>query len=144
MLTNNYFAFLLVFCLSFTAAGQQASINGTYLRAHKVNESGDISYRLTLKSDFTYQFEFSRQITSKNPREHANSQGTWKQLDKTRIELTTNKDIIDLKDVLDLTGSKAHFISKNPRDKSDREIPTALKIYDSPVSWIKGLDLIKQ
>jgi hypothetical protein len=134
----------LLFLINFSALSQQEQIEGLYTRNIVVNNSGAITYSLSLANDNSFSFEYTRKIDANHSKEVTYCKGTWKLLNKTKIELTTNKELIGQKDVLDLTTSKAHFITKSPRDKTDRVVVTSLKFFDSYVPWVKGILLEKQ
>lgn len=45
---------------------------------------------------------------------------------------------------VNLNNSKARYITKSPRDKSEKVIKTALRFYESEAFAIKGLELVKE
>jgi len=57
--------------------------------------------------------------------------------------ITNEEKDFDEKYTLDFNASKARFITKPSRDKTDRIIKTRLKFYESEIFWIEGLDIFK-
>ena len=53
------------------------------------------------------------------------------EIDKNLLILTTSKCDFDKKYTLDFKNTKARFISKSPRDKSNRDIKTSIQFYES-------------
>ena len=50
----------------------------------------------------------------------------------------------DEKYTLDFNKTKARFITKSPRDKTDRLVKTRIKFFDSEVFWIPGIEMLKE
>ncbi len=122
---------------------QAQDIAGVYEAEHKT-VNAYISYQLVLNSDGTFSFKsYSNHSQKLNPEEYLYGKGKWKS-DNTIISFLTDKQKdFDEKHTLDFDKTKARFISKSPRDKSDRIIKTALKFVDSQLFWVKGMDLFK-
>ena len=60
------------------------------------------------------------------------------------LYFNTNKATdIDNKYTLDFTNTKARYVTKHPRDKSDKAVKTHLRFYDSEIPWVKGWKLFK-
>ena len=53
------------------------------------------------------------------------------------------KCYFDEKYTLDFTNSKARFVTKSPRDKSDKIIKTQLKFLESEIFWMRRIDIDK-
>ena len=45
---------------------------------------------------------------------------------------------------VNLNNSKARYINKSPRDRTDKIVKTALRFYESETSHITGLELFKE
>ena len=45
---------------------------------------------------------------------------------------------------MNFSNSKARYITKSPRDKSDKVLKTSLRFYESDIFHIKGLELFKE
>ena len=99
---------------------------------------------LTLNADGTFEYYNYRYVERGIPKETSTyGKGTWKRENKV-IVFSTSPSEIDEKFTLDFSGTKARFISKSPRDKSDKMIETSLRFFESEISWIIGNTLIKQ
>lgn len=103
----------------------------------------ELTRTLTLNSEGTFEYYNYRRIENGIPKEtHTYGKGTWIQ-NKKVISFFTEASDLDDKFTLDFNNSKARFISKSPRDKSDRIIETAILFYETDVSIAVGLKLIK-
>ena len=137
-----FVAIVLFFNVSLLA--QQPSIDGTYGRSITTVNGGVISYNLLLKQDSTFTFTYYRKLSTDRAEQTTHCEGTWIVLDAKKVELIANTELFDTPNFINLKDTKAHFITKSPRDKSSRKIPTSLKFYESNIPWIKGIPLEKQ
>ena len=132
--------FLVSTLISFS---QSDNIIGEYF-LELGNEKHQVEYRLNLNSDGTFEFHFY--TSNQNgipPVIHKYGKGTWNINDKVVSFFTNKEKDLDEKHTLDFSGSKARFVTESPRDKTDRIIKTRLRIFDSEIFWIKGLDIFK-
>jgi hypothetical protein len=137
---------LLLFLVVITTSvySQTKEYTGTYKRDYDINGEGVNKYTLDLKPDGTFIFHNYRNISAKNPEENKCGKGTWKIEKNNVIYFYTNKETeLDKKYTLNFTNTKARFITKSPRDKSDKEVRTHLRFYDSEIFWVKGHQLFK-
>lgn len=134
---------LISFSLSLTAQSQKYT--GTYEAIRDFNENGVIKYSLILNPDGTFTFHNYRKISAKNPEENQYGQGTWKVEKENVLYFNTDKTTdIDNKYTLDFTKTNARYVTKHPRDKSDKVVKTHLRFYDSEIPWVKGWKLFKK
>jgi hypothetical protein len=133
--------FTLVIHLAIIA--QTSNVIGTYdLRLESSNAL--IVDTLILHSDKTFVYHsYDKHDGGIPPERNFYGKGTWT-FEKNIIHLSSNKDDFDEKYTLDFNNSKARFITKSPRDKSDRVIPTSLQFYKSEIFWIPKRNLIKK
>ena len=145
------FIFLLTILSSSVVVNAQLTVQdvaGTYQR--KLSSTGPhiINYTLTLNADGTFYFHAYNKIQQgkpQNPRfneRNSYAKGTWT-LDKKVVSFSTSSSDFDEKFTLDFNTSKALFISKHPRDKSDKVVETALRFYESEIDWIQSLYILK-
>ncbi len=136
--------FLLLLIITSTAFSQTEIYTGVYKIHHDINDEGTLDYKLTLKKDSTYTFHSYRKINAKNPEENLYGKGTWN-IEKNNVLYfyTNTENDLDEKHSLDFTNTKARYITKNPRDQSDKEIKTHLRIYESNIPWLKGRKFLK-
>lgn len=133
-----------IILLSSIAAFTQ-DVVGTYQLHSTSTDSDDFELKriLTLRADGTFEYYNYRKVERGIPPEtHTYGKGSWKRESKV-IMFTSGASDIDDKFTLDFSGTKARFIAKSPRDKSDRVIKTALSFYDSEIFWVTGMKLIK-
>ncbi len=103
-----------------------------------------IEYKLTLNQDGTFLFHSYTNHKNGIPwEENKYGKGNWS-ADGTVVSFFTDKEKdLDQQDVLDFRNSKAHYITKPARDKTDRVIKSRLTFFKSGIFWIKGLDIFK-
>jgi len=77
------------------------------------------------------------------PESYTYGKGTW-ELKKNIVYFSTTETDLDSKHTLDWNNTEARFSTKSPRDKSNREIPTTLRIFKSDVEWLVGRNLEKE
>ncbi len=135
---------ITIFLIStFTLYSQADKITGKYF-LELGNEKHQIEYRLNINSDGTFDFHsYSNNKNGIPPIVHKYGKGTWSADGKVVSFLTNNEKDLDDKHTLNFSASKARFITKPSRNKTDRIIKTRLKFYESEILWIKGLDIFK-
>ena len=133
---------LVLFSLSTFA--QSNGFTGDYNRTLNTTENNIIDYKLTLNQDGTFVFHYYSKIKNGIPPEvHKYGKGKWTTKDNV-ITFSSNKQAdFDEKYTLDFNNSKARFVTKNPRDNSDRIIKTKLTFVESEIPWMQRLDVFK-
>jgi len=135
-------AVLLIFTLTLSA--QSAPFAGDYTRS--VGEEGKhiIEYKLTLNEDGTFVFHSYSKIQGATPPEaNKYGKGKWVVKDNMITFSSNKKEDFDEKYTLDFNNSTARFVTKNPRDKSDKVVKTKLQFLESGILWIKRIDIFK-
>lgn len=61
---------------------------------------------------------------------------SWNSDNKLIYFLTDSEDFDEIH-TLNFNNTKARFITKSPRDKSNKDIKTSIEFYDSEISWLK-------
>ena len=133
---------IFLFLLGVTSYSQNNRYVGDY--SQKLgNDKHTIEYTLSLNVDGTFIFHsYSNNEDGIPAVVHTYGRGKW----------ISNKEILSFyldekskseKYTLDFSGTKARYITKSPRDTSDREIKTRLKFYESGIFWMKGIELLK-
>lgn len=135
---------LLLIPISFITSAQSDKYVGKYEIVHET-PNANISYDIVLNPNGTFLFHSYRQVfIAESKEENSYGKGVWKPQKNNLVYFFTNhKNDLDATHTLNLNNTKARFISKSPRDKSDRVIKTALKFYESELFWVKGLELFK-
>ncbi len=128
--------------MSFSQSGNL--VGEYYFQAGTENEHL-IQYSLTMNSDGTFLFHAYENHKKGIPWEkNQYGKGKWNLDGKVVSFFTDNEGDIDEKNTLDFSNSKARFISKPSRDKSDRVIETALQFFKSNIFWIERLKILKR
>jgi hypothetical protein len=135
---------ILFFTFNLTLLAQSDKYVGDYEIRYDT-KNAIIEYKLKLNSDGTFLFHsYSNHFKATPPEQNKYGKGNWKSEKKVLSFFTNKEQDFDETHTIDLNNSKARFISKSPRDKSDRIIKTALKFYESEVFWVKGMDIYKK
>lgn len=132
---------LLIFSLTIFA--QSNKVTGDYNRILTI-EGGDLfDYKLTLHQDGTFLFHYYSKIKHGTPPEvNSYGKGKWSIKDNL-ITFSNQKEDFDKKYTLVLNNSKARFITKNPRDKTDQIVQTNLVFLESEIFWLKNIVVFK-
>ncbi|MGZ9734003.1 hypothetical protein [Flavobacterium sp. GNP002] len=134
----------LLVLFSFTTFGQWNGFSGDYNRT--LGKEGDhlIEYKLTLHQDGTFVFHSYSKIKNGFPPEvNKYEKGRWTAKDNVITFSSNKQEDFDEKYTLDFNNSKARFVTKNPRDRSDRIIKTKLTFVESEIFWMQRLDVFK-
>jgi hypothetical protein len=118
---------ILFFVSSWTSFSQVDKVVGNYRQAIETNGNDVLEYELTLSQDGTFSFHYYSKILNRNPlEENKFGKGKWT-LENNVITFFTEKEKdLDEKHTLDFTNSKARFITKSPRDKTDSRVATKI------------------
>ncbi|MFB9079618.1 copper resistance protein NlpE N-terminal domain-containing protein [Flavobacterium procerum] len=133
---------LLISSLSLFAQSNQFS--GEYNRSLNEGDKHIIEYKLTLNQDGTFVFHSYSKIQGGNPQEvNKYGKGKWIAKDNLITFSADKKEDFDEKYTLDFNTSTARFVTKNPRDKSDKVVKTKLQFFESEIAWLKRIDVFK-
>ena len=130
--------------LSLTLTAQSDIYNGKYSIKYEADNGDYHGYEMTLDPDGTFIFHSYSKISKGIPPEkYSYGKGNWR-AEKNIVSFSTDK-IIDLDEThsLDFSKTKARYVIRSLRDKSDRVVPTRLKFYQSDIFWVKGEELLK-
>lgn len=133
---------LLIFNLTLFAQSNQFA--GDYTRSLSDEGKHIIEYKLTLNQDGTFVFHSYTKIQGGIPAEvNKYAKGKWTAKDNLITFSSNKKEDFDEKYTLDFNKSIARFVTKNPRDKSDKIVKTRLTFLESGISWLQRLDIFK-
>lgn len=133
---------VLFFCFNLNIFAQV----GVYLRGRYSNavDGTIIKWTLSLNTDGTFLYHFLRDISREaNPEENLYGKGTWAANGKI-VAFRAKPSNFDQEFTVNLNNSKARYITKSARDKSDKVVKTALRFYESETFNIEGLQLFKE
>ena len=135
---------ILTLVLSLTTFAQTDKVIGNYKLAIESTDNNAFEYQLTLSQDGTFSFHYYSKIKNGIPPEvNKYGKGKWT-VENDLISFFTDKQKdIDEKNTLDFTNSKARFMTKSPRDKTDQIIKTRLKFLKSEIFWMARIELFK-
>ncbi|MFD2938766.1 copper resistance protein NlpE N-terminal domain-containing protein [Flavobacterium notoginsengisoli] len=135
-------ALLLIF--NFLLSAQTSQFAGDYTRSLSEKGKHEIEYKLTLNQDGTFLFHSYSKLQGGTPPEvNKYGKGKWTAKDNVVTFSADKKEDLDEKYTLDFSNSTARFVTKNPRDKSDKIVQTKLQFLGSEISWLKRIDIFK-
>jgi hypothetical protein len=134
----------LLVLFSLTTFAQSNGFAGEYNRTFSAAGDHLIEYKLNLLQDGTFVFHSYSKIKNGFPSEvNKYGKGKWTEKDNVITFAANKQEDFDEKYTLDFNTSKARFVTKNPRDRSDRIIKTKLTFVESEIPWLQRLDLFK-
>lgn len=134
--------FLLIFNVTLFVQSNQFA--GNYTRSLSEKEKHTIEYKLTLNTNGTFEFQSYQKMQGGTPPEvNKYGKGKWSAKDNLITFSADKKEDLDEKYTLNFNNSTARFITKNPRDKSDKMVKTKLQFLESGIFWLKGIDIFK-
>jgi hypothetical protein len=135
---------ILILIFNLTLFSQVDKAVGDYLLTLKTKDSDLFEYKLTLNEDGTFLFHYYSNIKQGNPAEiNKYGKGKWTVENNVISFFSDKQKEIDKKNTLDFTNSKARFITKSPRDKTDRIIKTKLQFLKSEIFWMARIEIFK-
>lgn len=124
---------------------QADTVPGNYGLKLGKDDNNQFQYELTLNEDGTFTFHYySKLLNGVPPETHKYGKGKWTLGANNMITFSTDKQKdIDEKYTLDFTNSKARFVTKNPRDKTDKIVHTRIRFFESGIPWMSTIDMLK-
>ena len=137
------FTILILLC-NLTLFSQTTEAVGNYKLTLNAKDSSSFEYEVTLSEDGTFTFYYHSNIKQGIPPESTKyGKGNWT-IKNNVISFSSDKQKdLDEKFTLDFTNTKARFVTKSPRDTSDKIIKTQLRFLDSEILWMRRIDLDK-
>jgi hypothetical protein len=134
----------LVFISSLTLFSQETKVDGEYALKLGNEDNNLFEYNLTLNQDGTFEFHYHSVARKAIPPEaHKYGKGNWKaEYNIITFSADKQKDF-DEKYTLDFNNSKARFVTKSPKDKTDKIVKTRIKFFASDISFMSTIDLLK-
>ena len=135
---------ILILVSSLTSFSQTDKVIGDYKRVIESIENNIFEYELTLSQDGTFLFHYYSNIKQGIPPEvNKYGKGNWTINNNVISFFSDKQKDFDEKFTLDFTNTKARFVTKSPRDKSDKIIKTQLRFLDSEIFWMRRIDIDK-
>jgi hypothetical protein len=134
----------LILLFNLISFSQSNAVVGAYALSLPTKENDLFEYKLTLSQDGTFYFHYYSNIKRGIPPEiHKYGKGTWSE-EKNVISFFADKQTaFDEKHTLDFTNSNARFVTKSPRDKTDKIIKTRILFLASDIFWMKSIAMLK-
>lgn len=134
----------LILISSFNSFAQIDKVSGDYKLAIETKDNNTLEYQLNLSQDGTFTFHYYSNIKNGIPPEvNKYGKGKWTIENNVISFFSDKQQDIDNKYTLDFTNSKARFITKSPRDKTDQIIKTRLQFLKSDIFWMAKIELFK-
>ncbi|TRX31150.1 hypothetical protein FNW52_19100 [Flavobacterium sp. ZT3R18] len=135
---------ILILIYNLTLFSQVDKAVGDYLLTLKTTESDLFEYKLTLNEDGTFFFHYYSNIKQGIPPEvNKYAKGKWTIENKVISFFSDKQKDFDEKHTFDFTNSKARFVIKSPRDKTDQIIKTRLTFLESEIFWMERIEIFK-
>lgn len=129
---------------SFTSFSQSDKVVGDYMLKLETVDNNLLEYKLTLSQDGTFNFHYYSNIKNGIPPEvHKYGRGKWTVENNVISFFSDKQKDIDDKNTLDFSNSKARFITKSTRDKTDQIIKTRLQFLKSEIFWMARIEILK-
>ena len=135
---------ILILISNLTLFSQTQEVVGNYKLTLETKDSSSFEYEVTLSQDGTFSFHYYSNIKQGIPPEvNKYGKGNWTINNNVISFFSDKQKDFDEKFTLDFTNTKARFITKSPRDKSDKIIKTQLRFLDSEIFWMRRIDIGK-
>jgi hypothetical protein len=135
---------VLILISNLTLFSQSEEVVGDYTLKLEAVDKDVFEYQLTLSQDGTFSFHYYSYLKHGIPPEkNYYGKGKWTVENKVISFFSDKQNDLNEKYTMDFTGSKARFIIKSPRDKTDQIIKTRLKFLKSEISWMRTIEIFK-
>lgn len=135
---------LLILISNLTLFSQTQEVLGNYKLTLETKDSSSFKYEVVLSQDGTFSFHYYSNIKQGIPPEvNKYGKGNWTINNNVISFFSDKQKDFDEKFTLDFTNTKARFVTKSPRDKSDKIIKTQLRFLDSEIFWMRRIDIDK-
>ena len=135
---------LLILISNLTLFAQTQEVLGNYKLTLETKDSSSFKYEVVLSQDGTFSFHYYSNIKQGIPPEvNKYGKGNWTINNNVISFFSDKQKDFNEKFTLDFTNTKARFVTKSPRDKSDKIIKTQLRFLDSEIFWMRRIDIDK-
>lgn len=135
---------ILILISNLMLFSQTQDVVGNYILTLETKDSSSFKYEVVLSQDGTFSFHYYSNIKQGIPPEvNKYGKGNWTINNNVISFFTDKQKDFDEKFTLDFTNTKARFVTKSPRDKSDKIIKTQLRFLDSEIFWLRRIDIGK-
>lgn len=135
---------ILILLSNLTLFSQVDKVIGDYQLVSTFKEGEVTEWKLTLNENGTFFFHYYSNVKFDVPSEkNIYGKGTWTMENNVVSFFSDKQKDMDEKNTLDFTNSKARFITKSPKNKTDQIIKTRIHFLKSDIFWMKRTELFK-
>lgn len=135
---------IFIFISNLTIFAQADKVAGEYALKVGKEDSNLFEYNLTLNADGTFSFHYHSLILTGTPPEvNKYGKGKWTVANNVITFSADKQKDLDEKHTLDFTNSKAMFVTKSPRDQTDKVVQERIKFFQSEVAFMKTINLLR-
>jgi hypothetical protein len=135
---------ILILLSNLMLFSQVDKVIGDYQLLSKYKEGDVTEWKLTLNENGTFFFHYYSNVKFEIPSEkNIYGKGTWTMENNVISFFSDKQKDMDKKNTLDFTNSKARFITKSPKNKTDQIIKTRIHFLKSDIFWMKRTELFK-
>jgi hypothetical protein len=135
---------ILILISNLTLFSQVDKVIGNYERSVRTKKGDLIEWKLTLNENGTFFFQYYSNDKFQVPSEkNIYGKGTWTMENNVISFFSDKQKDIDEKNTLDFTNSKARFITKPTKNKTDQIIITRLQFLKSEIFWMAKTEILK-
>lgn len=135
---------ILILLSNLTLFSQTDKVTGNYQQSTKTQEGNLIEWKLTLNENGTFFFQYYSNLKFEIPSEKTiYGKGTWVMKNNVISFFSDREKDIDEKNTLDFTNSKARFITKSLKNKTNQIIKTRLQFLKSELFWMAKKEIFK-
>ena len=135
---------ILILLFHLTIYSQVDDSVGDYQLSFK-SENGDLNqWKMTLNENGTFLFHYYSNVKFEIPNEkNIHGKGKWTIKNNLISFIVEKQKDLDEKYTLNFNNSKARFIIKSQRNKTDQIIKTRIKFLESDIFWMTGTEIFK-
>ena len=135
---------ILILLFNLTIYSQVDYAAGDYLLSFK-SKNGDLNqWKLNLIENGTFLFHYYSNVKFEIPNEkNIYDKGKWTIKNNLISFIADKEKDLDEKYSLNFNNSKARFIIKSQRNKTNEIIKTRIKFLESDIFWMKGTEIFK-
>ena len=135
---------ILILLFNLTIYSQVDYAAGDYLLSFK-SKNGDLNqWKLNLIENGTFLFHYYSNVKFEIPNEkNIYGKGKWTIKNNLISFIADKEKDLDEKYSLNFNNSKARFIIKSQRNKTNEIIKTRIKFLESDIFWMKGTEIFK-
>ena len=135
---------ILILLFNLTIYSQVDYAAGDYQLSFK-SKNGDLNqWKLNLIGNGTFLFHYYSNVKFEIPNEkNIYGKGKWTIKNNLISFIADKEKDLDEKYTLNFNNSKARFIIKSERNKTNEIIKTRIKFLESDIFWMKGTEIFK-